>query len=99
MKQLLFIATVNLLLFACNQPATTATENKKATDTTLALAQSIKIPYTPTYSTDFEFGDCKYAQIVLNNWKDYDNNIFKEDDIFADTVLAHFSDGKNFKFF
>ena len=97
MKQLLCVATVSLFLFACNQPATTATENKKATDTTLASAQNIKIPYTPTYSTDFEFGDYKFAEIVLNNWKDYDDNIFKEDNIFADTVIAHFSDGSSIK--
>jgi hypothetical protein len=35
--------------------------------------------------------------MVLNIFKDYDNNIFTSDNIYADSVIARFSDGSSIK--
>ncbi len=82
MKKTFSIATVIIILTAC-QLKTSAQSNS-----------SFKMPW---YSTNFEIGDQKYAQIILKLYKDYTNNIFKDDDVFADTASMDFASGKYIK--
>jgi len=94
MKQVLGSLFILCMLAACNS-ATTSDSTK---DTTVATSsnENVTYAYTPTYSADFEIGDSKYAQTVLELWKDYDNNTFdNHKDAFADSVRFDFPDGSN----
>ena len=95
MKKVYFIVAALCLLAACNsgepKSADSATTNDSAAATTTAAP--LTYAYTPTYSGDFEIGDPKYAQTILDIWKDFDNNTFDNSkDKFADTVLMLFPD-------
>jgi hypothetical protein len=82
-------------MFAACNTATTSSDN--TSDTTAASTSSnenVTYAYTPTYSADFEIGDSKLAQTVLELWKDFDNNTFdNHKDAFADSVMMEFPDG------
>lgn len=55
-------------------------------------------PYTATYSSKFQIGDPKYAQIVLRLWKDWDDNALdRSTSMFADTVTMYHPDGTMLK--
>lgn len=94
MKHLSFISLALCLFLACNTPANNgiATANNTATkDTAVAYA------YPVTYFSEYDKADPKYAQIILDIWKDYDNNTFANHrDAFADTVAMDFSNGSTF---
>ena len=99
MKKVSFVATALCLLAACNsgepKSADSATTNDSAAATTTAAP--LTYAYTPTYSGDFEIGDPKYAQTILDLWKDFDNNTFdNHKDAFADSVYLDFSGGDHF---
>jgi hypothetical protein len=50
--------------------------------------------YKATYSGNFQIGNTQLARIVLNLWKDYDNNVFKNLELMvADTVTGIMPDG------
>lgn len=54
--------------------------------------------YTATYSSEFQIGDPKYAQIILKLWKDWDNNALDQSAaMFADTVAMYNADGTMLK--
>jgi hypothetical protein len=94
MKQRSLSLFVLCMLAACN----TATKSDNTTDTTATTSSSenVTYAYTPMYSADFEIGDPKYAQTVLELWKDFDNNTFdNHKDAFADSVRMEFPDGSN----
>ena len=57
------------------------------------LAQTSSSPYTATYSSSFKVGKPAYASMILDLWKDWDDNRFDRHDYFADTVRMFFSDG------
>ena len=94
MKKLSISLFALCTLVACNT-ATTTSEN--ATDTTAASTstnENVTYAYPVAYSADFEIGDPKYAQTVLELWKDFDNNTFdNHKDAFADSVFMDFADG------
>ena len=96
MKQLLFSAFTLCAFVACNN-ATTSTETSKDTATTSIAAAStepVTYAYTPNYSGDFEIGDSKNAQLILEIWKDYDNNTLDNHrDAFADSVTFDLAGG------
>ena len=103
MKQLLLAAYIICAFVACNT-ATTSTDTKDtmaatATDTTAtAMNQNVTYAYPVAYSSDFSIGDSKYAQTVLELWKDYDNNTFDKDaGDFSDSVAMDFPDGSTVK--
>lgn len=56
---------------------------------------SMSMPYTASYSSNFQMGDPKFSAIVLNAWKSYDDNTFDQsvNDLFADTIHAYLGDG------
>lgn len=50
-------------------------------------------PYKATYSSKFKMGNAKYASMVLDLWKDWDDNALDRHDYLADTITAYFPDG------
>ena len=92
MKQLLFGVFTLCAFVACNN-ATTSTET--ANDSTATASDAtVTYAYTPSYSADFEIGDSKNAQVILELWKDFDNNTLdNHKDAFADSVTFELSDG------
>lgn len=100
MKQLALIGTAFILLAACGTPDTKSADATASTDSSTVKAASatpVTYAYTPSYSADFETADPKYAQTILELWKDYDNNTFENHkDAFADSVYLEFSDGSKF---
>lgn len=56
-------------------------------------AQSGADAYKATYSSDFKMGKAKYANMVLDLWKDWDDNKMDRHDYFADTITMYFPDG------
>src|SRR5664279_2830755 len=55
--------------------------------------QKISYPYTANYSSNFKIGNAANAKLVLDLWKDFDNNTFDGPNHFADTVVMFFPDG------
>jgi hypothetical protein len=53
--------------------------------------------YTPGYSANFRLGDAKYSNVVLQLWKDYDNNTLSAHDYLSDTVTMYLPDGSVLK--
>ena len=49
--------------------------------------------YTATYDADFRMGNADYSTMILELWKDWDNNTFEMHDYFADTIKMYFPDG------
>jgi hypothetical protein len=48
---------------------------------------NLTMPYTAMYSSNFKIGNPMYSNMVLNLWKDYDENNFdRHADWFADTM-------------
>ena len=89
MKKLLLYSCLGLLLFSCteNKTSTGSTEKVQSKDT-------LKYPYTATYSSQFEMGNNDYAKTILDLWKDYDNNeLTKGSANFADTVTIFLANG------
>ena len=84
------------LLLACNnspkEEVASISPNKDSS--TSASTENISYPYTATYSSKFEIGDPKHAQMILNLWKDWDNGtLANSKNAFADTVSMYFWDG------
>ncbi len=97
MRQLLCAAIILCALVACNTASTSSNTNDstKATDTT-AMNSNVTYAYPVEYSSDFSIGDSKYAQMVLDLWKDYDNNTFdNHKDYFADSVSMDLAGGNS----
>lgn len=98
MKQLSLAAYILCVLVACN----TATNSSNTNDTTAAanttaMNENVSYAYPVEYASDFTIGDSKYAQIVLELWKDYDNNTFENHkDAFADSVSMDLAGGTSF---
>ena len=96
MKQLSLAAFILCAVVACNTATTSSNTNDTttaATDTT-TMSTNVNYAYPVAYSSDFTIGDSKYAQMVLDLWKDYDNNAFdNHKDYFADSVAMDFPDG------
>ena len=91
MKKLIIIAAFAAV--ACN-PETKPKEEIASSTTTDSTNEAISYPYTATYSSKFEIGNPEYAKVVLNLWKDFDdNNLDNSLQSFADSVSMDFSDG------
>src|SRR5450830_11737 len=50
-------------------------------------------PYTANYSSKFAMGNPAHAKIILDLWKDWDDNAFDRHDYMADTLVMLFPDG------
>src|SRR5258708_26087419 len=78
MKRLLISACILLLAFLCK---------------TNYGQQKMSYPYKATYSSDFKIGNPAHAKMILELWKDWDDNAFDRHNYFADTVVMFLSDG------
>lgn len=55
---------------------------------------AIALPYEAGYSSQFITGDPAYSKLVLDLWKDFDNNTFERNaSAFVDTVVMMMADG------
>jgi hypothetical protein len=55
---------------------------------------SVYFPYASRYATDFEKGDPRYLEMVLDFWKEYETgNVKKTAKNFADTILMVLPEG------
>ena len=50
-------------------------------------------PYKATYSSNFKIGKVAYAKMILDMWKDWDDNKFDRHDYMADSIVMIFPDG------
>lgn len=104
MKRLLIAIGVLVLVFLCKenfaQEKLKVKENKsKMKDGEKKMkpkgmdSQNIDFPYTAAYSSDFEIGNPAHSKMILELWKDFDENAFDRHDYMADTILMIFADG------
>lgn len=99
MKKVIYAITAFSFFIACNSAETKSTDTaaNDSTNTNNETVMSLTYAYTPTYTADFELGDPKYAQTVLELWKDFDNNTLENHkDAFADSVYVDFAEGGHF---
>jgi hypothetical protein len=99
MKKVIFACMTFCLLASCNSTETKSSNaaTTHSSKSSTATAASLTYAYTPTYSGDFEIGDPKYAQTILEIWKDYANNTYdNHKDAFADSVYIDYSGGGHF---
>lgn len=97
----IYLFTTIAFLTACTSGAdksTTTAEAPKASDSTTSEKQpALNYPYTADYSSDFEIGDPKNAQTLLELYKNWDNNTLNNSkSAFADNDTMYFSDGNMF---
>ena len=58
-------------------------------------AMQISYPYTAEYSSQFEMGNPEYSKMILDLWKDWDNNQLElHQDYIADTVVQQAPNGE-----
>lgn len=50
-------------------------------------------PYTATYSSNFVMGNPAHSKMILDLWKDWDDNAFNRHDYMADTLVMYLPDG------
>ena len=91
MKKLLIFTCI--ACFACNNDT-----KKEVSSSSIAYDSSknadIAYPYTASYSSKFEIGDPQLSKIILDLWKNWDNNTLQNSlHSFADTVSLLFPDG------
>jgi hypothetical protein len=99
MKRISLAACILCGLVACNS-ATNSSETKDTTTATITpdTNKNVTYAYPVEYSSDFTIGDPKYAQTVLELWKDYDDNTFdKNADAFSDSVTMDLAGGQTVK--
>lgn len=83
MKKSILYAFV-LSLIACNDAAE---EKNQKSDSTAVSNEAVSYVSPVAYSSDFEIGNSKQAQIVVSLWKDFDdNNLQNGKEAFADSV-------------
>ena len=107
MKQLLIAVCALLLVFlgkeSFAQEKVKAKENKtkmkdgNAKMKTKSTMDNITYPYTANYSSNFKIGNPAQAKMILDLWKDWDDNAFDRHDYMADTVVMFFPDGSMVK--
>lgn len=96
----IYLFTTIAFLTACTSSAdktTTTAEAPKASDSTAEKQPKLTYPYTADYSSDFEMGDAKNAQTLLELYKNWDNNTLNNSkSAFADNDTMYFADGNMF---
>jgi hypothetical protein len=102
MKQLFFYSL--LLVGICFSQIGSAQDNKtkvksdnmkmKTKVAAASTATNMMMPYVAQYSSNFRMGDPQHGKMVLELWKDYDDNNFdRHADWFADTLMMILPDG------
>jgi hypothetical protein len=102
MKRLLISISTLLLVFLCKENF--AQEKVKVKDdktkmkdngakVKLKNMENMSYPYTADYSSNFVIGNPANSKVILELWKDWDDNAFDRHNYFADTVVMYLSDG------
>jgi hypothetical protein len=107
MKRLLITICALLLVFLSKenfaQEKVKAKENKtkmKEGDAKMRMKSTmdnITYPYTANYSSNFKIGNPAQAKMILELWKDWDDNALDRHDYMADTLVMFFPDGSVIK--
>lgn len=101
MTKKLPVAALLLFFLACNSSSTETPAESDTTAATVAATPAAaphEYAVKATYSSAFEMGDPKYADIVIELWKQYDDNTLDKGlDYFADTVTMWMADGWRFR--
>src|SRR5690348_10881969 len=94
----IYLFTTIVFLTACTSSADkSTTETTKTSDSTSEKPRNLTYPYTADYSSDFEMGDAKNAQTLLELYKNWDNNTLENaKSAFAENDTMYFSDGNMF---
>jgi hypothetical protein len=102
MRKICLFTTIAFLT-ACTSPAdkskteTTKASDSMSTSTSGKQRSNLTYPYTADYSSDFEMGDAKNAQTLLELYKNWDNNTLNNSkSAFADNDTMYSSDGHMF---
>ena len=94
MKKLMLFGLLSFLI-SCNtgeKKTSTDSDSSKMEAGTMETKEAVAYPYPIGYSSQFEVGDSKNAQLILSLWKDFDNNTLDNTkDKFADTITILFS--------
>ena len=86
---------ITAAVFACNEKnnsgTSAASTDTNAVSKTDTGKKEVSYPYAMGYSSKFEFADPEKGKMVLDMWKDFDNNTLDNSkDKFADTVSLQF---------
>ena len=95
MRKIFLFASIGLLA-ACNNGAKQDVSSMAPAKDTSATAstENLSYAYTAGYSSKFEIGDPKHAQLIMGLWKDWeDGNLSNSKDRFADTVTLYLAGG------
>lgn len=105
MKKLLSIFSFCFIFCTCTHTHAQVTKTKdddmkmKTKDEKMKMKDkggmgNMMMPYTATYSSDFRMGNPAHAKMILELWKDYDDNMFdRHVGWFADTLQMIGYDG------
>ena len=94
-----FLPFIALLVFtSCSNSGTSTTPSADSGSVTKMDAgkmdagkMDVSYPYAIAYSSKFELADPEKGKMILDLWKDFDNNTFDNSkDKFADTVFMQF---------
>ncbi len=67
-------------------------ENKTKMKDKMSM-DNMSYPYTANYSSDFKIGNPAHSKMILDLWKDWDDNALDRHDFMADTLVMFFPDG------
>ena len=97
MRKIYLFTTIAFLTACTSNADKSTTEAPKASDSTSEKQPNLTYPYTADYSSDFEIGDAKNAQTLLELYKNWDNNTLDNSkSSFAEIDTMYFSDGSMF---
>jgi hypothetical protein len=96
MKKILFLASV-VVFVSCNSGSEKPKVESMGTGADSAQLDNATYPYTADYSHNFEIGNTKNAQTLLQLYKDWDNNTLDNSkNSFADNDTMISADGSMF---
>ena len=94
MKSLLITGCLFLFVLSVNTGFSQDKEKIKDDKTKMKSdGTMMDYPYTANYSSKFAMGNPAHSKMILDLWKDWDDNAFNRHDYFADTVVMLFPDG------
>ena len=97
MRKIYLFASVAFLASCTSGPNKSTMEAVKTSDSDSTKHESLTYPYTASYSSDFEIGDSKNVQTLLELYQNWDNNTIENSkNSFADTDTMFFADGNMF---
>jgi hypothetical protein len=87
-----FISFIVLVAFvSCNSGTPVTSTDSTTVSKTDSSKKEASYPYAINYSSQFEYTDPEKGKMVLDAWKDFDNNTLDQvKDKFADTVEMQF---------